>query len=135
MISYGSTNNCFPTANYTNPCSTILAYNNGSNNWINSNNCGPSNCYRPLQQLYKTVYGPTNGNNFSQMNIACICRPAERYKTTNMTYGSFYYDKSASMQKNRPIDRDRALFAKCLDNNNKRQMTGCASIGDNRLNK
>jgi hypothetical protein len=107
-----------------------------SNNYINQR---PSNCYRPLQQLYKTVYSPTNGNNLSQMNIACICRPAERYKTTNMTYGSFYYDDSISTQKNGVstqrngvLDYDRAIFARCYGDNNK---YGSQSGSTNRAKK
>jgi hypothetical protein len=94
------------------------------------NNYGPANCYRPLQQLYKTVYSPIQGNNALAMNIACICRPAERYKTTNMTYGSFYYDKSLSTEKNHAINYDKAAFARCYDNNINK--TGYQSTGNNR---
>ncbi|CAF0734999.1 unnamed protein product [Adineta steineri] len=95
--------------NYTNPC----------NNEI-TNNCYPSSCYRPLQQIYKTTYSPMYGNNnASNVNLACICRPAERYKTTNMSYGSFYYDNQLSTQKDRALNYDRAIFARCYDNNKK----------------
>ncbi|CAF4252369.1 unnamed protein product, partial [Adineta steineri] len=98
--------------NYTNPC------NNEINN--NSNNCCPSSCYRPLQQIYKTTYSPMYGNNnASNVNLACICRPAERYKTANMSYGSFYYDNQLSTQKDRALNYDRAIFARCYDNNKK----------------
>ena len=95
----------------TNPCSSFLSSTNTNSNY------GPANCYRPLQQLYKTVYSPTNGNTSSPMTIECICRPAERYKTTNMTYGSFYYDNSLSTEKNLAINYDKAAFARCYDNN------------------
>jgi len=57
-------------------------------------------CYRPLQQLYKKVYGI----NSSDINFACISRPSERYKTTNMTYGSFHYNNWAFIQKNRSVN-------------------------------
>jgi hypothetical protein len=128
MFSYNSPNN------YPNPCSTILSNINGNTN--NYYNQRPANCWRPLQQLYKTVYSPTYGNNPSQMNFACICRPAERYKTTNMTYGSFYYDDSLSAQKNevvdsqrnRALDYDRSIFARCYGNNTK---MGSQSTGIN----
>jgi hypothetical protein len=98
----------------TDPCSSIHSYTNGNNYYQ------PANCYRPLQQLYKTVYSPVCENNSTTMNIACICRPAERYKTTNMTYGSFYYDNSLSTEKNQVINYDKATFARCYDNNRNR---------------
>lgn len=125
MFSYNPSNN-------TNPCSSILSSISGTNNWTNNNlnNYGPANCYRPLQQLYKTVYSPMYGNNSSHMNIACICRPAERYKTTNMTYGSFYYDNSMSTEKNQAINYDKAAFARCYDNNKNKM--GYQSTGNNR---
>jgi len=100
--------------NSTNPCSTILSYNNG-----NMNNRCSSSCYRPLQQLYKTIYSSMHENNSSNVNFACICRPAERYKTTNMSYGSFYYDNQISTQKDRVFDYDRAIFVQCYDNKKK----------------
>ncbi len=78
-----------------------------------------SSCYRPLQQLYKTIYSPMYENNPSNVNFACICRPAERYKTTNMSYGSFYYDNQISTQKDRVFDYDRAIFVQCYDNKKK----------------
>lgn len=122
MFSYNSTNNCLPT------CSTILPSNNGN---INLNNdCRPSSCFRPLQQLYKTEYSPMYGNNPSNINFACICRPAERYKTTNMSYGSFYYDNQISTQKDRVLNYDRAIFAQCYENKKK---LGYQSIGKDRV--
>lgn len=117
MFSYNNpTNNYSSTSNNPNPCSTMLSQSATSNN----NNYGPANCYRPLQQLYKTVYSPMCTNNSSSMKIECICRPAERYKTTNMTYGSFYYDNSLSREKNHVINYDKAAFARCYDNNMKK---------------
>ncbi len=107
--------------NNTNPCSSILSNTNGNSNYTNNYSYQPANCYRPLQQLYKTVYSPMDGKNSSTMNIACICRPAERYKTTNMTYGSFYYDNSLSTEKNQAINYDKAAFARCYDNNRNKQ--------------
>ncbi len=68
-----------------------------------------------------------SGKNASSMNIECICRPAERYKTTNMTYGSFYYDNSASTEKNLAINYDKAAFARCYDNN--RNKMGYGNLG------
>jgi hypothetical protein len=69
-----------------------------SRNKIDPYRNNQTKCYRPLQQLYKTVYG----NNSS--DFACISRPsAERYKTTNMTYGSFHYNNWVFIQKNRPV--------------------------------
>ena len=72
---------CSSLYNQTNPCDA-------------NSQSQRASCFRPLQQLYKTVYCPDNGNKSSPMVVACICRPSERYKTTNMTYGSFYYDQS-----------------------------------------
>jgi hypothetical protein len=125
---FSSTN--YPsTYDNTNPCSSILSNTNDTNN-NNLNNYDPAHCYRPLQQLYKTVYTPMNGKNSSHMNIACICRPAERYKTTNMTYGSFYYDDSMSTEKNQAINYDKAAFARCYDN--KKNKMGYSSTSNNR---
>lgn len=60
-------------------------------------------CYRPLQQIYKTVYSPSCGlTNSLGISSVCITQPLERYKTTNMTYGSFHYNNWAFIQKNRP---------------------------------
>jgi hypothetical protein len=132
-----SSNNCPPPRNSTDPCTAVLPDCNNVNSQTTNNRFGKksgyyrsSNCYRPLQQLYKTMYSPAGGNNSSRMDFACICQPAERYKTANMTYGSFHYNNWAFMQKNRPINYDRALFERCYDNN-KKQQSKC----DNRSNK
>lgn len=118
MFSSNSTNNYSTPCTTIVPCSSILSNGNETNTHANknSNNCQPANCYRPLQQLYKTVYTPIGGNSTSTMNIACICRPAERYKTTNMTYGSFYYDNSLPTDRNLAVNYDKAAFARCYDN-------------------
>jgi len=131
MFSNNLPDNYSSINNNTNPCSTMLSNTNGNSNSTNNNltNYGSANCYRPLQQLYKTVYSPMSGNNSSPMNVACICRPAERYKTTNMTYGSFYYDKTMSTEKNHATNYDKAAFARCYDNNNK---MGYQSISNSR---
>lgn len=117
MISCGD---CPPSNSNTNPCMTMLPYcNNQKTNDQHNRKSGTyrsSNCYRPLQQIYKTVYSPVCGNRSSRMDFACICRPSERYKTTNMSYGSFHYNNWAFMQKNRPINYDRQLFIECYDN-------------------
>jgi hypothetical protein len=137
MISRASPHNCSSIRNNTNPCNAKLSYDNNSNNRTINNHHGnksrSSNCYRPLQHLYKTIYSPTDGNNSSQMNLACICHPLERYKTANMTYGSFHYNNWAFMQKNRPINTDRQLFARCYDNNNKQPKINTKSNCNNRL--
>jgi hypothetical protein len=117
MFSYDPSNNYSSAQNNTNPCSTMFSSSNANNNL---NNYGSANCFRPVQQLYKTVYTPMSGTNSAHMNITCICHPAERYKTTNMTYGSFYYDNSLSTEKaekNQAINYDKAAFARCYDNN------------------
>ena len=124
MFSSDCTNN-YSTSGAIVPCSSILSKTNN-----NCNSYQPANCYRPLQQLYKTVYSPLYESNAPTMNIACICRPAERYKTTNMTYGSFYYDNSLSMDKNRVINYDKAAFARCYDNT--RDRLGYHSKNSNR---
>ncbi|CAF1234746.1 unnamed protein product [Adineta ricciae] len=80
------------------------------------NECTPSSCFRPLQLLYKTVYSSNCDKIASNPTIACICRPAERYKTTNMSYGNFYYDNQLSTQKDRVLNYDRAIFARCYEN-------------------
>ena len=102
------------SSTYVDPCSSIQSYSNSNSSYQ------PASCYRPLQQLYKTVYAPVCGNNTTAMNIACICRPAERYKTINMTYGSFYYDNALSTERNQVINYDKAIFARCYDNNGNR---------------
>ncbi|UJR36516.1 hypothetical protein I4U23_029237 [Adineta vaga] len=119
MFSYNATNNSLPSYNCINPCQTMFSSTNGCNNSINNNtnDCTPSSCFRPLQQLYKTIYSSDCGNTPTNRTIACICRPAERYKTTNMSYGSFYYDNQISTQKDRVLNYDRAIFARCYDNN------------------
>jgi len=130
MFSSDPSNNYSSTQNNNNPCSTIFSSANANNNL---NNYDSANCYRPLQQLYKTIYTPMSGTNSVHMNIACICRPAERYKTTNMTYGSFYYDNSLSTEKtekNQAINYDKAAFARCYDNSI--NTTGYQSLGNNR---
>lgn len=128
MISYNSINNCPTKIEDTKCCMTTTPCSTKPNNEkVNDryNRCTgvyrSSNCYRPLQQLYKTVYSPMCDNRSSTMNFACICRPAERYKTTNMTYGSFHYNNWAYMQKNRPINYDRELFIQCYENTSKQQ--------------
>lgn len=80
-----------------------------------SNYYQSSLCYRPLQQLYKTMYSPVQGTQASPFNRACICRPSERYTTTNMTYGSFYYNNWSFIQKN------RSGVARCEDQMKKRE--------------
>lgn len=107
----------------SNPCASYLS--SSSNQYYSR----PANCYRPLQQLYKTVNSScdcdktlssssrTAAGKAGPMQIACICRPAERYKTTNMTYGSFYYENSLSTEKNQVINYDKAIFARCYDQN------------------
>ncbi|CAF3670981.1 unnamed protein product [Rotaria socialis] len=129
MLSYKSTNNCPPATNdNSNICCTIVPSCNKVNKEKTNNRFGQraghyrsSNCYRPLQQLYKTVYSPMCENRSSRMNFACICRPAERYQTANMSYGSFHYNNWAYMQKTRPINYDRELFIQCYENTNKQQ--------------
>lgn len=34
-----------------------------------------------------------------------------------MTYGSFYYENSLSTEKNQVINYDKAIFARCYDQN------------------
>jgi hypothetical protein len=63
---------------------------------------------RPLQQIYKTIYSPLYENNCSR-----IRHPLERYKTSNMTYGNFYYNNWAFVQKNRWIN--------CVNNNKQKE--------------
>jgi hypothetical protein len=105
MISHDSTNDSSLICNKTDhQCSAI-----------------PS--YRPLQQLYKTVYSPMYGNNSTRIKFACIYRPSERYKTTNMTYGSFYYNNWTFIQKNRPVNYDKQRSVRCYDKKKKRYET------------
>ncbi|UJR09585.1 hypothetical protein I4U23_013820 [Adineta vaga] len=63
-----------------------------------------SNCFRPLQHLYKTTY---------QNNHVRVRHPSERYKTTNMTYGSFHYNNWAFIQKNRSVKYSKELSVRC----------------------
>lgn len=71
-----------------------------------------SKSYRPLQQIFKTIPSPIYGNTSSPINFTCISRPSEKYKTTNMTYGSFHYDNWSFVQKNRSINYDRKHYMK-----------------------
>ena len=128
MISRDAANVSSPTSNNLDPCSAVLPYPNHGDSLTpdtrsgqNSGSSRSSKCYRPLQQLYKTIYSPTSGNASSPINFACICRPSERYKTTNMTYGSFHYNNWAFIQKNRPVNYDTQLFTRSYDNNNKQK--------------
>ncbi|CAF1594937.1 unnamed protein product [Rotaria sp. Silwood1] len=141
MISCDSTNNYPSTNNNTNLCIAILPNNTSSNCDKTQNRYGQragiyrsSSCYRPLQQLYKTIYSPICKNRSSHINFACICRPSERYKTTNMTYGSFHYNNWAFVQKNRPITYDRELFVQCYENTKKQQKLNCQKKCNNRFN-
>ncbi|CAF0809158.1 unnamed protein product [Rotaria sordida] len=135
MFTYNSTNNCSPICNYTDPCSTTLSYNNCNNIWINNklNNYRTSNCYRPLQQFYKIIYNPMCRNNSSHMCFTCICCPSERYKTTNMTYGNFYYNTWTSTRKHLPINYDRSVFIRCYDDNNNNNKMRYQSLCNNRV--
>ncbi|CAF3633029.1 unnamed protein product [Rotaria sordida] len=140
MISYNSNNNCPSTNNNTNLCLAILPDCNKANCGRTNNRYGQraglyrsSNCYRPLQQLYKTIYSPICGNRSSHINFACICRPSERYKTTNMAYGSFHYNNWAFVQKNRPINYDRELFVQCYENRKNQQKLNCQEKCNNRF--
>ena len=140
MISSDSTNNC--SSNRNNLClciSTIPCQNNSQSGRINNRctekagNYRSSNCYRPLQQLYKTTYSPLCENRSAPINFACICRPSERYQTTNMSYGNFHYNNWAFMQKHRPINYDRRLFMQCYDSKKQSKMN-YQSKRDNQLN-
>jgi hypothetical protein len=94
---------------------------NTENSYRNKNN-NQSKCYRPLQQLYKIVYSPIYG----RIDFACIDRPSERYKTTNMTYGSFHYDNWTFIQKNRRVNCDKKMNSKkdrAFDSNENRLYT------------
>jgi hypothetical protein len=73
--------------------------------------------YRPLQQLYQTIYG----NDPSRINFVCLRRPSEKYKTTNMTYGSFHYDNWAFIQKNRRVNYNPDHSERRCDNKHKQQ--------------
>lgn len=117
MFSYNSTNNCLSSNNYKS-YDTTFPYSNCCNSSLNNNTNEntPSSCFRPLQLLYKTVYSSNCDKIASNPTIACICRPAERYKTTNMSYGSFYYDNQLSTRKDRVLNYDRAIFARCYEN-------------------
>ena len=123
MFPYNLTNNCLPTCQYSNPFSTALFYKKIKSNKLN-NYC-ISNCYRPLQQLYKTTYRPIYGNDSSNVHIACLCCPSERFKTTNMTYGNFYYNPWISKQIYRPINYDKSIFMQCYDNNKMKYQSLC----------
>jgi hypothetical protein len=103
---------CRDTRNKMDSCNTILSYRNNSSN---SNIYRSSKYYRPLQQIYKTVYSPIYGNKSLPINFACISRPLERYKTTNMSYGSFHYDNWAFIQKNRSVNYNRKQFVRCYE--------------------
>ena len=102
------TSNCSSPCHYVEPCVSIFPSRNiGSSDKHRVRTSTPyrsSGTFRPLQQIYKTVYSPSSGNNSSPFTSACICRPAERYKTANMTYGSFHYNNWKFMQKNRPVN-------------------------------
>jgi hypothetical protein len=118
MISRCGTNVSSPSSNNIDRCSSIRPYRNNQYRQT-SGTSRSSKCYRPLQQLYKTVYSPTSGNNSSPINFACISRPSDQYKTTNMTYGSFHYNNWAFVQKNRRVNYDTKLSTRCYNNNQK----------------
>jgi hypothetical protein len=101
------TSNCPSTCDYVDPCTSVFPARNIGSSEKRRVRAPPcyrlSASFRPLQQMYKTVYSPSSGNGSSPFTSACICRPAERYKTANMTYGSFHYNNWKFMQKNRPM--------------------------------
>ncbi|CAF0903276.1 unnamed protein product [Adineta steineri] len=120
-----------------NPCNGVSLYHNNSN--CRNQNLKTSRSpkyYRPLQHLYKTTYSPVNGSNLTRIDFSSVNRPSEKYKTTNMTYGSFHYNNWAFRQKNRPMKYDRQPLTR--HNNKPINDTCCPTIccnNNNTLNR